>query len=183
MDANSLFSYQGGPKWIPETWIWIALRSTRTVGHFYGDFISVLIFKLQEYIKTVFVIPNDFQRLKTNTEVDVKIGHLMLNMIFLDNFHQSRSLTVHNAGCFICFSAKNNLTPTWFEHAAFWSGVRRATIAPRSPSYRKRSNCWRQCVHNGTSKNDARNLSWRCELWTCVFHHSYETILSNKVNK
>ena len=27
---------------------------------------------------------------------------------------------------------KNLLTPTWFEHAAFWSGVRRATVAPRS---------------------------------------------------
>ena len=24
------------------------------------------------------------------------------------------------------------MTPTWVEHAAFWSGVRRATIAPRS---------------------------------------------------
>ena len=22
--------------------------------------------------------------------------------------------------------------PTWFEHAAFWSGVRRATIAPQN---------------------------------------------------
>ena len=29
-------------------------------------------------------------------------------------------------------SPKELLTPTWFEHAAFWSGVRRATIAPRS---------------------------------------------------
>jgi hypothetical protein len=28
------------------------------------------------------------------------------------------------------------LTPTWFEHAAFWSGVRRATVAPRSQSYK-----------------------------------------------
>jgi hypothetical protein len=27
---------------------------------------------------------------------------------------------------------KKILTPTWFEHAAFWSGVRRATVAPRS---------------------------------------------------
>ena len=27
---------------------------------------------------------------------------------------------------------KNALTSTWFEHATFWSGVRRATIAPRS---------------------------------------------------
>ena len=25
------------------------------------------------------------------------------------------------------------MTPTWFEHATFWSGVRRATVAPRSP--------------------------------------------------
>lgn len=24
------------------------------------------------------------------------------------------------------------LSPTWFEHAAFWSGVRRATVAPRA---------------------------------------------------
>ena len=28
---------------------------------------------------------------------------------------------------------KKLLTPTWFEHATFWSGVRRATVAPRSP--------------------------------------------------
>ena len=27
---------------------------------------------------------------------------------------------------------KKFMTPTWFEHAAFWSGVRRATVAPRS---------------------------------------------------
>ncbi len=27
------------------------------------------------------------------------------------------------------------LTPTWFEHATFWSGVRRATVAPRSPAW------------------------------------------------
>lgn len=26
------------------------------------------------------------------------------------------------------------MTPTWFEHATFWSGVRRATVAPRSPT-------------------------------------------------
>ena len=30
--------------------------------------------------------------------------------------------------------AKSSLTSTWFEHATFWSGVRCATIAPRSPS-------------------------------------------------
>ena len=27
---------------------------------------------------------------------------------------------------------EGDVTPTWFEHAAFWSGVRRATVAPRS---------------------------------------------------
>ena len=27
---------------------------------------------------------------------------------------------------------KKDMTPTWFEHATFWSGVRRATVAPRS---------------------------------------------------
>ena len=29
-------------------------------------------------------------------------------------------------------NTSKQLTPTWFEHAAFWSGVRRATVAPRS---------------------------------------------------
>ena len=29
-------------------------------------------------------------------------------------------------------TTKSYLTPTWFEHATFWSGVRRATVAPRS---------------------------------------------------
>ena len=27
---------------------------------------------------------------------------------------------------------EKSLTSTWFEHATFWSGVRRATVAPRS---------------------------------------------------
>ena len=31
---------------------------------------------------------------------------------------------------------QNVLTPTWFEHAAFWSGVRRATVAPRSQVFK-----------------------------------------------
>ena len=26
---------------------------------------------------------------------------------------------------------QKELTPTWVEHATFWSGVRRATIAPQ----------------------------------------------------
>ena len=31
---------------------------------------------------------------------------------------------------------KKVVIPTWFEHATFWSGVRRATIAPRNQSVR-----------------------------------------------
>ena len=33
-------------------------------------------------------------------------------------------------------NSKMLLTPTWFEHAAFWSGVRRATVAPRSQVFK-----------------------------------------------
>ena len=29
---------------------------------------------------------------------------------------------------------QKSLTPTWFEHATFWSGVRRATVAPQAPT-------------------------------------------------
>ena len=41
------------------------------------------------------------------------------------------------ADCFCSVRRKvrqKDVTPTWFEHAAFWSGVRRATVAPRSQS-------------------------------------------------
>ena len=36
---------------------------------------------------------------------------------------------------------ENSLTPTWIEHATFWSGVRRATIAPQGLK-----NGWRSCM-------------------------------------
>ncbi len=36
-----------------------------------------------------------------------------------------------NCHCMISEKKKKELTPTWFEHATFWSGVRRATVAPR----------------------------------------------------
>ena len=49
-------------------------------------------------------------------------------------------------------TTKSYLTPTWFEHATFWSGVRRATVAPRSLHaghvhwiglyQRAHTNCW-----------------------------------------
>ena len=46
---------------------------------------------------------------------------------------QYRFYVFVNANCYQNSSKRSKLTPTWFEHATFWSGVRRATIAPRSP--------------------------------------------------
>ena len=45
---------------------------------------------------------------------------------------QYRFYVFVNANDYQNNSKSCKLTPTWFEHAAFWSGVRRATIAPRS---------------------------------------------------
>ena len=59
----------------------------------------------------------------------------------------------------IWLSQNLKLTPTWLEHAAFWSGVRRATIAPRSHRYYKKD-----------PRPNAANLllSWKstCLAWT-----------------
>ena len=41
------------------------------------------------------------------------------------------STTLASLGYWYSFQGKL-MTPTWFEHATFWSGVRRATVAPRS---------------------------------------------------
>ena len=43
------------------------------------------------------------------------------------------------------------MTPTWFEHAAFWSGVRRATVAPRSHPH-----------------NTSKNYQGSTEIWTRI---------------
>ena len=45
---------------------------------------------------------------------------------------------VHSQEC----CSKKILTPTWFEHAAFWSGVRRATVAPRSQVWKGSTEIW-----------------------------------------
>ncbi len=57
------------------------------------------------------------------------------------NWHLDKCIVRHKSDC-ICWkklvkldlnsAIKKELIPTWFEHAAFWSGVRRATVAPRS---------------------------------------------------
>ena len=40
----------------------------------------------------------------------------------------------HIQGTSLHQSNEKHVTPTWFEHTTFWSGVRRATVAPRSPA-------------------------------------------------
>ena len=42
-----------------------------------------------------------------------------------------------------------NLNPTWIEHATFWSGVRRATIAPRIPRWEACSCFYREYILDG----------------------------------
>ena len=68
------------------------------------------------------------------------------------------------------------LTPTWFEHATFWSGVRRATVAPRSHSWEKSH---RNTIHpkfwsvmanySLVSRIDYRNTDTVFAISTCVF--------------
>ena len=64
-------------------------------------------------------------------------AHSHFFIYFYELFHyiyafQYRFYVFLNANVYQNNSKKCKLTPTWFEHAAFWSGVRRATIAPRS---------------------------------------------------
>ena len=42
----------------------------------------------------------------------------------------------------ILLTLTKDVTPTWFEHAAFWSGVRRATVAPRSQMQQGSTEIW-----------------------------------------
>ena len=53
----------------------------------------------------------------------IKISIQLKNLFLLKNF----MIYLKN------WKTKKNLTPTWFEHATFRSGVERATVAPRSP--------------------------------------------------
>ena len=72
---------------------------------------------------------------------------------------------------------KNILTPTWFEHAAFWSGVRRATVAPRSllTLYQCSSvESWEPGLHREEScdgaTNTAPSIQWSGVRWLVRCH-------------
>ena len=87
--------------------------------------------------------------------------------------------------------SKCELTPTWFEHATFWSGVRRATVAPRS---RELSRVWQDSnLQSPDPKSGAlsirpHTLSQYCirrcnHLHTCVsLSISSETYICMKLN-
>ena len=56
------------------------------------------------------------------------------------------------------FQNRTRMTLTWFEHAAFWSGVRRATVAPQSLPWRRRPLALR--------KRKITNVAYKAEIST-----------------
>ena len=60
-------------------------------------------------------------------------------------------------------TSKIFVTPTWFEHAAFWSGVRRATVAPRSLiiKTREKLQCRKKCLQHKRNEGST-------EIWTRI---------------
>ena len=68
----------------------------------------------------------------------ILVPYLKANFLYTVQTHKSAKVKSIGWIDSIIWQAKNEhfadkiMTPTWLEHAAFWSGVRRATIAPRS---------------------------------------------------
>ena len=56
------------------------------------------------------------------------------------------------------FQNRTRMTLTWFEHAAFWSGVRRATVAPQSLPWRRRP--------LALTKRKITNVAYKAEIST-----------------
>ena len=56
-----------------------------------------------------------------------------------------------------------SVTPTWFEHATFWSGVRRATVAPRSLG----NEDWTNMIYTILEifKRQLLSFSWNIDFW------------------
>ena len=95
----------------------------------------------------------------------ILVPYLKANFLYTVQTHKSAKVKSIGWIDSIIWQAKNEhfadkiMTPTWLEHAAFWSGVRRATIAPRSHRYYKKD-----------PRPNAANLllSWKstCLAWT-----------------
>ena len=68
----------------------------------------------------------------------ILVPYSMAQFIYTVQTHKSSKVkSIDWINSIICQSKNEHfadkiMTPTWLEHAAFWSGVRRATIAPRS---------------------------------------------------
>ena len=56
------------------------------------------------------------------------------------------------------FQNRTCMTLTWFEHAAFWSGVRRATVAPQSLPWRRQP--------LALTKRTITNVAYKAEIST-----------------
>ena len=59
------------------------------------------------------------------------------------------------------------MTRTWFEHATFWSGVRRATVAPPGLLTTGQSDARRSLTHIARASNPSAVLlvDWRFQTW------------------
>ena len=55
------------------------------------------------------------------------------------------------------------MTPTWFEHAAFWSGVRRATVAPLSQTDSGSTEIWTRIA--GFKVQSANHYTIEPKVW------------------
>ena len=97
--------------------------------------------------------------------IGILVPYSMAQFIYTVQTHKSSKVkSIDWINSIICQSKNEHfadkiMTPTWLEHAAFWSGVRRATIAPRSHRYYKKD-----------PRPNAANLllSWKstCLAWT-----------------
>ena len=79
---------------------------------------------------------------------------------------------------------KKILTPTWFEHAAFWSGVRRATVAPRSQVVWGPTEIWTRIA--GFRVQSANRYTIRPWIYYSLLHSStlffmnFQTLKENR---
>ena len=74
------------------------------------------------------------------------------------------------------------MTPTWFEHATFWSGVRRATVAPRSHLHLSSHIVLLKHTNTKATNNLQRHAFSYIFVRTTIFNKAYNKIISKMRN-
>lgn len=77
--------------------------------------------------------------------------------------------------CIILIISKE-LTLTWFEHTTFWSGVRRATIAPQSLFLVGKLSNYELTDQNSLVINWWKQASSTRQRWVKFFHFFHSTV-------